>query len=81
APQDSQPTPAQREPDWSSVLRHPRAKLHLYGKREARAGRKMGHYTVLADTVSEALEQALRIRNDLEPLAHPMQSIPDQPLD
>ncbi len=29
--------------DWLSLLSDPRAKLHLYGKAEARAGRKMGH--------------------------------------
>ncbi len=47
-----------REPDWRHVLDHPRAKLHLYGKREPRPGRKMGHVTVLADTRDEALEVA-----------------------
>lgn len=31
--------------NWPQVLRDPRAKLHLYGKAEARAGRKMGHVT------------------------------------
>lgn len=31
--------------------------LHLYGKDEAKQGRKMGHMTVLADTVEEALEK------------------------
>ncbi len=31
--------------------------LHLYGKAEAKKGRKMGHLTVLADTVEEALEK------------------------
>ena len=36
---------APREPDWTRVLRHPRAKLHLYGKADARRGRKMGHVT------------------------------------
>lgn len=30
--------------DWESYARRPGA-LHLYGKREARAGRKMGHFT------------------------------------
>ena len=35
------------EPEWEQVLRHPDVKLHLYGKFEARPGRKMGHYTVL----------------------------------
>ena len=36
-----------REPDWTRVLRHPQAKLHLYGKAEPRRGRKMGHVTCL----------------------------------
>lgn len=55
------------EPEWEQVLRHPNVKLHLYGKREARAGRKMGHYTVLADTVEAALQLALEIRQSLQP--------------
>ncbi|HRJ72646.1 MAG TPA: 5-(carboxyamino)imidazole ribonucleotide synthase [Terrimicrobiaceae bacterium] len=42
------------EPDWKVILEEPRAKLHLYGKAEARPGRKMGHVCVLAD-VDEAL--------------------------
>lgn len=33
------------------------AKLHLYGKKEAKTGRKMGHLNVLADSVEEALEK------------------------
>jgi len=36
--------------------------LHLYGKREARAGRKMGHLTALAPTVEEAIEKVVRAR-------------------
>jgi 5-(carboxyamino)imidazole ribonucleotide synthase len=52
-------------PDWTRVLRHPEAKLHLYGKREARPGRKMGHFTVLAPEVGRALETARAIRADL----------------
>ena len=32
---------------WPSWLAHPHARLHLYGKAEARPGRKMGHVTVL----------------------------------
>ncbi|MGD8191791.1 5-(carboxyamino)imidazole ribonucleotide synthase [Brevibacillus ginsengisoli] len=32
------------------------SKLHLYGKKEAQAKRKMGHLNVLADSVEEALE-------------------------
>lgn len=40
------------------LLSDPALKLHLYGKDEARAGRKMGHLTVLGRDVSEALERA-----------------------
>lgn len=35
-----------RTPDWQAVLALPGTHLHLYGKLEARAGRKMGHLTV-----------------------------------
>jgi len=53
------------DPDWEAVLRHPGAHLHLYGKREARPGRKMGHVTVCEPTVERALEVALDIRRRL----------------
>jgi 5-(carboxyamino)imidazole ribonucleotide synthase len=43
-----------REPDWPAVLALPGAHLHLYGKREARRGRKMGHLTVTAADADEA---------------------------
>jgi 5-(carboxyamino)imidazole ribonucleotide synthase len=39
----------------------PGAKLHLYGKREARRGRKMGHVTCVAPTLDEALARANRV--------------------
>lgn len=51
------------EPNWAAALSDPRIKLHLYGKAEARPGRKMGHLTVLADTVEEA-EQAVRLARE-----------------
>ncbi len=47
-----------REPDWSLVTRDPSARLHLYGKGRPAPGRKMGHVTVLADTVEAALARA-----------------------
>ena len=53
------------EPRWEAVLRHRGAHLHLYGKREARAGRKMGHVTVCEATLERALEVALEIRREL----------------
>jgi len=43
------------EPDWRAACAVPNVKLHLYGKHEARAGRKMGHLTALAATTDEAL--------------------------
>jgi len=53
------------EPRWEAVLRHPGAHLHLYGKREARPARKMGHVTVCEATLERALEVAMAIRRDL----------------
>jgi 5-(carboxyamino)imidazole ribonucleotide synthase len=42
------------EPRWERALKDPSVKLHLYGKGEARPGRKMGHLTALASTPAEA---------------------------
>ena len=53
------------EPDWQAVLRHAGAHLHLYGKREARPGRKMGHVTVCEDSPHRALEVAMDLRSRL----------------
>jgi 5-(carboxyamino)imidazole ribonucleotide synthase len=51
----------QREPDWAAVLAVPGAKLHLYGKREARRARKMGHVTIVAATLQQAQANAARV--------------------
>ena len=56
---------AKREPDWTAVLRQPQAKLHLYGKAEARRGRKMGHVTCVGATLDEALAAARAIKQAL----------------
>jgi 5-(carboxyamino)imidazole ribonucleotide synthase len=50
------------EPDWRAAAAFPNVKLHLYGKLEARAGRKMGHLTALAPTPEEAARCALAAR-------------------
>jgi 5-(carboxyamino)imidazole ribonucleotide synthase len=50
------------EPHWDRALADPRVKLHLYGKKEPRPGRKMGHLTALANSAGEALEVALSAR-------------------
>ena len=55
------------EPNWSAALQVENLKLHLYGKKEARPGRKMGHMTVLADSAQEAAEKAVMARNLLNP--------------
>jgi 5-(carboxyamino)imidazole ribonucleotide synthase len=41
-------------PRWAEVLALPGVHLHLYGKAEARPGRKMGHLTVTASTADAA---------------------------
>jgi len=56
---------ARREPAWEAVLREPQACLHLYGKHEARKGRKMGHVNCLADDTDSALKIAGNIRSAL----------------
>lgn len=52
-------------PRWDLALANRRAKLHLYGKHEARPGRKMGHLNVLSDSPEAALSEALAARNRL----------------
>ena len=49
-------------PDWRAACAVPNVKLHLYGKHEARPGRKMGHLTALAASTEEALELVRRAR-------------------
>ncbi|MCW5576187.1 MAG: 5-(carboxyamino)imidazole ribonucleotide synthase [Burkholderiales bacterium] len=58
---------ARGQPQWERVFDAPEAKLHLYGKHEARAGRKMGHYTMLGGTPDAALQKALAVRGALYP--------------
>ena len=47
-------------PPWAQVLALPGAHLHLYGKTEARRGRKMGHITFTGDNAAQVRAQALR---------------------
>ncbi len=42
------------QPHWETLLSKPQNKLHLYGKKEARPGRKMGHFNTLAPTIEQA---------------------------
>ncbi len=54
-----------REPDWPAVLAVPGAQLHLYGKAEARRGRKMGHVNVVGGSLQQARERAARVATAL----------------
>ena len=56
------------EPEWTTALAFPEAKLHLYGKREARPGRKMGHLTALAGTTEAAAKLARAARATIAPV-------------
>jgi len=56
-------------PAWERLLCHAGAKLHLYGKRTPRPGRKMGHYNCLAADAGQAMELAQAIRKALSDTA------------
>ncbi|QDS93267.1 N5-carboxyaminoimidazole ribonucleotide synthase [Roseimaritima multifibrata] len=45
------------DPPFEQALTVPGVSLHLYGKTEARPGRKMGHLTAVGKTVEEALRR------------------------
>jgi len=51
---------AASEPPWAQVLALPGTHLHLYGKHEARVGRKMGHLNITAATPQAARTVALQ---------------------
>jgi 5-(carboxyamino)imidazole ribonucleotide synthase len=55
----------QQEPDWASLLAIPGLCLHLYGKQSPRAGRKMGHFTVIGDNAQQVYERAMQARKTL----------------
>jgi len=52
-------------PEWDGVLGYELAKLHLYGKTEARPGRKMGHINCLGETLADARKLLKKVRNTL----------------
>jgi 5-(carboxyamino)imidazole ribonucleotide synthase len=53
------------EPNWARALAVPNVHLHLYGKRQPRPGRKMGHLTAVGDSADAAAESARRAREAL----------------
>ena len=53
------------EPRWDRALAVPGVSLHLYGKREPKPGRKMGHLTATGATVDEAVARVTTARDAL----------------
>ena len=56
----------QQSPEWLLALNVPQLKMHLYNKHEARAGRKMGHFTVINTNRDDAIKLAMQVRADLK---------------
>jgi 5-(carboxyamino)imidazole ribonucleotide synthase len=54
------------EPEWSVLFEQLDLKLHLYGKHEARPGRKMGHFTVIGDSADKVIIQAMSARERIK---------------
>ncbi|MFA6543560.1 MAG: 5-(carboxyamino)imidazole ribonucleotide synthase [Limisphaerales bacterium] len=53
------------EPNWAAALADPHVKLHLYGKAEARKGRKMGHLNACGRSVEAAIARVTAARERL----------------
>jgi 5-(carboxyamino)imidazole ribonucleotide synthase len=53
------------EPKFAAALAVPGVRLHLYEKRAARMGRKMGHLSAIGSTADEALERVLDAKKRL----------------
>ena len=51
---------------WSAVFAMPNIHVHMYGKAEARTGRKMGHLTATAATAKAAEELVVAARRKLQ---------------
>lgn len=56
---------------WRSVFELPQTFVHMYGKSEARIGRKMGHITCLGSSAEEAQAAAMESRRRLGFSMHP----------
>ena len=54
---------------FNHVLAMPDVYIHLYGKAETRPFRKMGHVTIVRPNVSEAIEIAQQIKEEMQVIA------------
>ena len=57
------------------VLKMENVFLHLYGKKETRPGRKMGHATILSPEKSDLVFKAKAIKQKLRIISHQPQTI------
>ncbi len=53
------------EPDWAKVLKNKSVKLHLYGKIQARPGRKMGHLTATDQSADVCVKAVKNMRAEM----------------
>jgi len=58
--------PENDSPNWEKLLFDGNAKLYLYGKKQARLGRKMGHVNFLAENVAAAQNKLKLYLNQLD---------------
>ena len=54
------------EPEWDVLFEQLDLKLHLYGKHEARPGRKMGHFTVIGEHAEDVVAHAMSARRRIK---------------
>lgn len=54
-----------QDPPWDLGFAHKNLKLHLYGKASARKGRKMGHFTVIGQSMETVVDAAMEARKSL----------------
>jgi 5-(carboxyamino)imidazole ribonucleotide synthase len=62
------------EPSFTDALENPVVRLHLYGKRGARPGRKMGHLSAIGGSTMDALDA---VRAAAARIGAPTEAIPD----
>ncbi|MCK6543226.1 5-(carboxyamino)imidazole ribonucleotide synthase [bacterium] len=54
-----------QQPHWEKLFSHTHVKLHLYGKSEARPGRKMGHFNILDRNIENAIALGRQLKKDI----------------
>jgi len=58
--------PDSGEPAWDKIFKMNKACLHLYGKKQPRPGRKMGHINFLSSDIAQAIHNLSLARSALK---------------